>query len=152
MAITRAEAQEQILEALGSATEQIGLAVECLGEAYEQLSESEGDRLEMELFGPAQKAFGLARRTRDGFSSRTGTRAAALLQLPVGARSQGARAFIDKATQAAEIADHEVAELQDTMLPIEAGDPELRAGLAAVREQLAAIPAASRDFVRTLGR
>jgi hypothetical protein len=38
------------------------------------------------------------------------------------------------------------------MLPIEAGDPELRAGLAEIRELLAGVPAAAAAFMRTFGR
>ena len=38
------------------------------------------------------------------------------------------------------------------MLPIEAGDPELRAGLAEVRELLDEVPSQARVFLRTLGR
>jgi hypothetical protein len=38
------------------------------------------------------------------------------------------------------------------MLPIEFGDPDLRAGLAEVRELLGELPVASREFLRTLGR
>jgi hypothetical protein len=38
------------------------------------------------------------------------------------------------------------------MMPVEVGDPELRAGLAEVRELLGAVPGRAREFVRTLGR
>jgi hypothetical protein len=38
------------------------------------------------------------------------------------------------------------------MLPVEAGDEELRAGLKATREPLGALPAAAREFLRGLGR
>jgi hypothetical protein len=38
------------------------------------------------------------------------------------------------------------------MLPVEAGDAELRAGLTSVREPLGGVPAAAREFLRTLGR
>jgi hypothetical protein len=38
------------------------------------------------------------------------------------------------------------------MLPIEAGDPELRVGLAEVRELLDQVPGRAREFLRTLGR
>ncbi len=152
MAITREESQEQIIEALGLAIEHIALAVECLGEAFEQLSDSEGERLEADLFGPVQKGYGRARRTRDGFAQRVGMRPGPLTDLIPGPRSQGAKSFVERAEEAAGEADRAIAELQDTMLPIEAGDPELRAGLAEVREQLAGVPVAAREFLRTLGR
>ena len=38
------------------------------------------------------------------------------------------------------------------MLPIEVGDPELRAGLQEVRQQLAALPVGARQLLRTFGR
>jgi hypothetical protein len=38
------------------------------------------------------------------------------------------------------------------MLPVEVGDPDLRAGLASVREVLAAVPNRARDLIRTVGR
>jgi hypothetical protein len=38
------------------------------------------------------------------------------------------------------------------MMPVEVGDPELRAGLAEVRELLGEVPTRAREFVRTLGR
>ena len=42
-------------------------------------------------------------------------------------------------------------ELQDSLLPVESGDAELRQGLAEVRELLSlSVPA--REFLRTLGR
>lgn len=49
-------------------------------------------------------------------------------------------------------ADTELSELQDSMMPVEVGDAELRAGLAEVRELLADLPARAREFTRTLGR
>jgi hypothetical protein len=38
------------------------------------------------------------------------------------------------------------------MRPVEVGDPELRAGLAEVREALAAVQEHADAFLRTLGR
>ena len=38
------------------------------------------------------------------------------------------------------------------MLPIEAGDEELRAGLKGVREPLGGLPGRAREFLRGLGR
>jgi hypothetical protein len=69
-----------------------------------------------------------------------------------GAPSQGARGLIDNAVAALADAARHLAELQDTMLPIEVGDAELRAGLAEVRELVEATPTRAREFLRTLGR
>jgi hypothetical protein len=49
-------------------------------------------------------------------------------------------------------ADRTLAGLQDSMLPVEAGDEELRAGLKAVREPLGGLPGNARAFLRVLGR
>jgi hypothetical protein len=38
------------------------------------------------------------------------------------------------------------------MMPVEVGDPEVRAGLAEVRDLLAGASRRSREFLRTLGR
>ena len=46
------------------------------------------------------------------------------------------RELIERAGDAAYDADQAIAELQDSMLPVEVGDPELRAGLSQVRETL----------------
>lgn len=60
--------------------------------------------------------------------------------------------FVERAVDASEAADRKLGELQDSMLPIEAGDPELRADLGEVRELLAPVPNAARAFLRVLGR
>lgn len=152
MAITRQEAQEQILQELASATDRIALAVACLGEAYELLSVDAADRLEEELFRPAQKAYGRGKRTHDHFAERVGRPALQLEAPSAGRTSQGIKAFVERAVEAAEDADQMIAELQDSMLPIESGDAELRAGLAEVRELLGRIPKAATPFLSTLGR
>jgi hypothetical protein len=62
------------------------------------------------------------------------------------------RQLIERAGDAAYDADQSIAELQDSMLPVEVGDPELRAGLSQVRETLSPVPARARGLIRTLGR
>lgn len=69
-----------------------------------------------------------------------------------GLSSQGVKSFVERAVAAAGEADTRIAELQDSMLPIESGDAELRAGLSEVRELLAGLPLAARQFLRVLGR
>jgi hypothetical protein len=49
-------------------------------------------------------------------------------------------------------ADAELGALQDSMLPVEAGDAELRAGMSEVRRQLTDVAANARHFVSRLGR
>jgi len=54
--------------------------------------------------------------------------------------------------QAIGSADLKLATLQDSMLPVEVGDAELRAGLEQVRSAIADLRARAHELVRTLGR
>lgn len=152
MAYTTAEGRERVLGDLAVAIEQIAEALAALGEAYEQLDEDTADVLEEQLFRPVQSAYGRARRTYSEFASRSSLRGRTFGAHSPGLQSQGVRALIDRAVDAAQDADQSIAELQDSMLPVEVGDPELRAGLAAVRETLAVVPVRARTLVRTVGR
>ena len=152
MAVSAAEARGRILADLAGAIAQLGFGTSCLGEAYELLDEATADRLEQELFRPLQKAYGRAKRTQSGFAERFGLEAPALTSASPGLASQGVKVFVTRAVTAAGEADHRIAELQDSMLPIDAGDAELRAGLAEVRGLLDGVPGASSAFLRTLGR
>ena len=49
-------------------------------------------------------------------------------------------------------ADRTLAQLQDSMRPVEVGDAELRAGLSEVRRLVAPWPHAANELVRGLGR
>jgi hypothetical protein len=152
MAITALEARGKILEDLADAVEQAALAVACLGEAYELLTIGPADRLEAELFRPVQRAYGRGKRTHDQFAERFGLPARELVTPSAGLPSQGVKSFVERATVAAADADRRIADLQDTMLPIESGDAELRTGLSEVRELLSGLPGPAREFLRTLGR
>jgi hypothetical protein len=152
VARTAVEDRQQILADLAIAIDQIALATACLGEAYEQLDVSAADRLEDELFRPAQRALGRARRTYGQFAGRVGLPAREFEPPSAGLPSQGAKRLVERAAEAAAEAARTVAALQDTMLPIEVGDPELRAGLAEVRELAGEVPDGARAFLRTLGR
>ena len=63
MAYTSAEARQDLLDAFAEAIEHIGVALADLGAAYELLDERNADRLEEELFGPVQRAYGRAKST-----------------------------------------------------------------------------------------
>jgi hypothetical protein len=152
MAITALEAKTQILDDLAGATDQVALALACLGEAYEQLDVGTADRLEAELFRPAQKAYGRGKRTHAQFAERVGLPTREFESPSAGLSSQGVKAFVQRAVIAAADADRRIAELQDSMLPIESGDAELRTGLNEVRELLGEIPGPAGRFLRTLGR
>jgi hypothetical protein len=152
MAYTTAEARQRLLDDLGRAIDQIGAALSALGSAYELLDERAADRLEEELFRPLQAAYGRAKRTHTGFARRHGLSSRAFEQPPPGRASRGARSFVDTGVDAIAQADHLLAEIQDSMMPVEVGDAELRAGLAETREQVASLPARARELLRVLGR
>ena len=152
MAYTTAEARQELLETIAEAANELGLASACLAEAYEQLDEQSGDRLEGQCFRPVQMAFGRATRCHTEFAGRHGLEVAELSPAGAGLPSQGASAFISHAVEAVQAADRTLSELQDSMLPVEAGDEELRAALKSVREPLGPVPAAAREFLRGLGR
>jgi len=69
-----------------------------------------------------------------------------------GAPHEDARHLIDAAVEAAAKADATLSALQDSMLPIEFGDPDLRAGLQSVRELLGSLSVRARELVRRIGR
>ena len=152
MAITRQEAVEQILADLGTALERNAVALSCLGGAFEVLTTAPGEKLEDELYRPVQKSFGRGQRAHSAFAEKTGNPTVKFELPDPGAASQGPRSYIDRAVVAAANADRALSDLQDTMYPIEFGDADLRAGLAEMRELLAPLPVAAREFVRTLGR
>jgi len=146
------EARQQILADLANSVDQIALASACLGEAYELLDELTADRLEAELFRPVQRALGRAKRTHGQFAERFALPARAFEVPSAGLPSQGVKSFVERAVSASGAAGRSVSDLQDSMLPIEAGDPQLRTGLAEVRELLDELPGRAREFLRTLGR
>jgi hypothetical protein len=152
MAYTTTEARQELLDTLARAATELGLASALLAEAYEQLDEDSGDRLEEDCFRPVQISYGRAKRAHTEFAGRHGLQAAAFEQQPTGLRSQGAAAFIERAVDAVGAADRTLAGLQDSMLPVEAGDQELRAGLKSIREPLGGLAANARQFLRGLGR
>jgi hypothetical protein len=146
------EARQELLDTLGEAIDEIAVALAALGEAYEQLGTAPADKLEEELFQPVQAAYGRAKRTHSGFAERHGLPAGTFAPAIPGRPSTGIRGFIDNAVDSVAEADAVLSELQDSMMPVEVGDPELRAGLAEVRELLGDTRSRAREFVRTLGR
>jgi hypothetical protein len=146
------EARQELLDTLGAATDDIAVALAALADAYEQLGTAPADRLEEELFAPVQAAYGRAKGTYVGFARRHSLPERAFTSAPPGLPSTGVRGFVDAAVASVDEADATLAELQDSMMPVEVGDPELRAGLAEVRELLGDVRARAREFIRTLGR
>lgn len=152
MAITNADARQQLLDAVGAATDELGSALAFLGAAYERLDDQTADRLEEELFRPVQTAYGRAQRTYSEFAGRYDLPTRKFEQGSPGAPSQDAKQLIEAALGAVSQADSALSALQDSMLPLEFGDPELRAGLQGVRERVGDLRGRAREIVRTIGR
>jgi hypothetical protein len=152
MPYTTADARAQLLNSVADATDQLGAALAALSEAYELLDDATADRMERELFGPVQMAYGRAQRTYSAFAERHGMPGRAFEPAVAGAPSHGVKGFIDGAVSAISSADRLLATLQDSMLPVEVGDPELRAGLEQVRELIGPLSSRARELLRTLGR
>src|SRR6478609_2725198 len=100
MAYTTADARQGLLDTVAGAIERLGAALAALGEAYEQLDEQTGERLERELFGPVQLAYGRAQRTCTAFAERHQLGARTFAPAPAVAPSTGAHGLIDNAAQA----------------------------------------------------
>jgi hypothetical protein len=152
MAYTSAEGRQELLDAFADAIEHIGIALADLGAAYELLDESNADRLEEELFGPVQRAYGRAKSTYAQFADRHGMAGATFATPSPGLPSTGAKGLIDSAVGSVAQADGALSGLQDSSLPTEVGDAELRAALTNVRELLGGVRQRAREIERTLGR
>ncbi|MGC2374999.1 MAG: hypothetical protein WA484_14095 [Solirubrobacteraceae bacterium] len=152
MTYTTAEGRQQVLDALATAADEIAVALALLSEAYEHLDERMAERLEEQLFQPIQAAYGRAKRVHTSFAERYELPGRAFETPSPVAPSSGTKGLIDAAVEAAGRADMMLGELQDSMLPVEVGDVELRAGLSEVRELLGGVRPRARELLRTLGR
>jgi len=152
MAYSDQSARAQLLDQLAAAVEQLGRALAALGEAYEEVDEHTAEALEEQLFRPVQGAYGRARRTHAEFAQRHRLTTGGFGEVAPGAHSADPRVHLERAVAAIEQADQIVAEMQDSMLPVEVGDRELREGLTETRELIAGAPAQARRLLRTLGR
>jgi hypothetical protein len=152
MPYSSAEARQHLLDDLADAIEQLAQALADTGEAYEELEEHAADELEQQIFRPLQHAYGRARRTHSEFASRYGLPPRTFEQPSPGLHTADPRVYISRAIDAVEQADHIIGELQDSMLPVDVGDTELRAGLAEVRGLIAAVPGRGRALLRVFGR
>lgn len=146
------QARQDLLEGIAESIDEMELAMAALGEAYELLDEQSADRLEETLFAPVQAALGRARRTYSAFAATYGLETRAPNPASAGLPSQGVPGFVERAREAVEEADAALADLQDSMITVEVGDADLRAGLASVRERLSAVPGAADHFMRRFGR
>jgi hypothetical protein len=147
-----ADARQRLLDEVARAVDGLAVAIAALGDAYELLDERSADTLEQELFRPVQSAYGRAKRTHADFAARHGLAPRAFAAAPSGAASHGVKGFLETAVDAVEESDATLAELQDSLLPVDVGDPELRAGLAEVRRALADVAPRAARFVSRFGR
>lgn len=152
MAYTEAEARQELLDDLARATDRLAVALACLGAAYEQLDDQRSDQLEEQLFRPTQLAYGRAQRTHAEFADRHGVPRRTFSAASPGPESQSAGELIERAAEAIRETEDAIGQLQDSMLPVEVGDVELRARLSEVRQMLDGLPGRARELIRVLGR
>jgi hypothetical protein len=152
MAYNTAEARQELLDDVAEATDDIGVALAAVGAAFEQLDDYNADKLEQELFRPIQLAYGRAQRTHNEFAERHGLPTRTFDAASAGLPSQGVKGFLDATVSAVGEADRTIAQLQDSMRPVEVGDAELRAGLSEVRRLVGDVPRRATELVRGLGR
>jgi hypothetical protein len=143
--------RQQILEDAAAAAYPLSSALAAVSEIFEQLDEPTADRMEAIVFKPLQGGYGQLRRTLTEFATRSKLDPPEFHEPPV-ALPSGAHAVLEHIAEWAGEADQIIAELQDTLLPVEVGDPELRAGLSGTRTQIAPVPGAVVQLLRTLGR
>jgi hypothetical protein len=148
---TTESGRRQILDDAVACAHDLGDAIAALSEAYELLDDHMAERMEAAVFKPTQAAFGQLKRTLSEFAARYG------LPAPVIADAQqpaptDPHSSLDRVADLVQAADDGLAELQDTLLPVEVGDAELRAGLSRTRTLIGRVPAAAEELIRTLGR
>lgn len=151
MSYTTESGRHEILDAIADAVDRLKTAVGALGEAYELLDEHTADLMEERLFRPLQGALAQLGRTSSEFSARTGVRGREFVEAPA-VLPVAAAVGIEQAADAIADADDILSELQDSMLPVEVGDRELRDGLSRARVLLAPLDAEANELMRRIGR
>lgn len=141
-----------MLDDIAAAADELAVALAALGEAYEALDEDGADTLERSLFRPVQAAYGRIKRTHAEFAQRYQLPARRFVPAGPGAHTADPRIYVERALAAAQDAEQQLAELQDSMRPVDVGDPALRAGLSETRTLLADVPAHGARLLRGVGR
>lgn len=151
MSYTTASGRQQIIDDTGVAVSTLDVALAEAGEAYEHLDERTADLMESAVFRPLQSAYSTLRRTRAEFAARYDLELTATGTAPV-RTPHDARTSLEGVADAVESADEVLSDLQDSLLPVEVGDRELRSGLAETRNLLDPIAGACDTLIRSLGR
>lgn len=151
MSYTSDSGRRQIIDDCVVGANLLSDALAALGEAYELLDDHTAEHMEESVFKPTQAALGQLKRTLGDFAARYG------LPQPSFARSMipapaDPHVTLDRVADQVANADGALADLQDTLLPVEVGDAELRAGLSRTRTLITRVPAAAEELIRTLGR
>jgi hypothetical protein len=148
---TASEARRELLDEVAQAIDELARSIAAAGEAYDAVDERMADRIEADIFKPLQGAYAAATRTHSGFATRHGLPVRRFDPAPQPA-PRGVRDLVEEAVDDAAHAEQILADLQDSMAPVEVGDPELRAGLADVRRRLGEMPGRAESLIRVLGR
>jgi len=152
MSFSTAAGRVQLLNVVADAADRLAVALGLLSGAYELLDERTAEQLEEKIFRPVQLAYGRLRRTYSEFASRSQLPGREFAPGPEGAPARGLQGLLEAAVGEVRAADNELGTLQDSMLPVEVGDEELRAGLQEVRARLGGVSGAARNLTRTFGR
>jgi hypothetical protein len=152
MSFSSASGRVQLLAVVAAAADRLAAALGLLSGAYDLLDERAAEQLEDAIFRPVQLAYGRIRRTYSEFATRYELPQRDFEQGAEGAPARGVQGLLEGAVGEVLAADGELATLQDSMLPVEVGDSELRAGLQEVRSGLSTVPGAARGLIRTFGR
>jgi hypothetical protein len=152
MTYIASEARQRLLDTVAEAVDQMAAALAALGDAYEQLDVQRADALEESIFRPVQLAYGRAKRAHSDFAARHGLPRRTFVAAAPGTPGRPPREPLQRALDALGEVELVLTELQDSMLPVEVGDPELRTALADVRSALAAAAERVGELLRLLGR
>lgn len=152
MSFSGHDGRVQVLTVIAAAADRLAVALGLLSAAYELLDEQTAEQLEEQLFRPVQLAYARLRRTHGEFAARSRLPERSFEPAPEGAPARGLQGLVEDAVEQVRAADDELGSLQDSMLPIEVGDAELRTGLQQARAGIGAVPGAARAFLRTRGR
>lgn len=151
MSYTNESGRQQILDDAAAAADDLGLALAVVGDAYEHLDEQTADRAEEIVFRPLQAAYGQLKRTHAEFAARYNLPGRTFTAADPGLPAD-VRVSLERVADATQSADDTLADLQDSLLPVEVGDEQLRAGLSRTRTLIASVPANCDNLVRMIGR